>query len=94
MGFFDSANHLLNFFAPAAFVALLVALSSLIFKPNKAFSFNYIEQAAINFAACSVVLVAGLWFFDNDGKIATYTAMVLVSATVQWVVLKAWISKQ
>ncbi len=94
MGFFDAANHLLNFFAPAAFVALVGALSSLFFKSNKAFATNYIEQAAINFAACSMVLVAGLWFFGNDGKMATYTAMVLVSATVQWVVLKAWMSKQ
>jgi hypothetical protein len=90
MGFLDAANHLLNFFAPAAFMALLVALSSLFFKSNKPFAQRYIAEAAINFVACAVVLLAGLWFFGNDGKMATYSAMVLVSATVQWVVLKAW----
>jgi hypothetical protein len=90
MGIFDAANHLLNFFAPAAFVALLVALSSLFFKPNKPLAQYLIAGAAINFAACATVLLAGLWFFGNDGKMATYTAMVLVSATVQWVALKAW----
>lgn len=90
MGFLDAANHLLNFFAPAAFMALLVALSSLFFKPNKPLAQRYIAGAAINFVACAVVLLAGVWFFGNDGKMATYSAMVLVSATVQWVVLKAW----
>jgi hypothetical protein len=90
MGFFDAANHLLNFFAPAAFVALLVALSTLFFKLNKPLAQQYIAGAAINFASCAAVLLAGLWFFGNDGKMATYSVMVLVSATVQWVVLKAW----
>jgi hypothetical protein len=90
MGFLDAANHLLNFFAPAAFVALLVALSSLFFKLNMPLAQQYIAGAAINFAACAAVLLAGLWFFGNDGKMATYSVMVLVSATVQLVVLKAW----
>jgi hypothetical protein len=90
MGFFDAANHLLNFFAPAAFVALLVSLSSLFFKKNKPFAQRYIAGAAINFAACAAILVAGLWYFGNDGKMATYSAMVLASATVQWLVLGAW----
>ena len=90
MGFFDAANHLLNFFAPAAFVALLVALSNLFFKLNKPVAQQIIAGAAINFAACAAVLLAGLWFFGNDGKMATYSAMVLVSATVQWVRVKGW----
>jgi hypothetical protein len=90
MGFLDAANHLLNFFAPAAFVALLVALGSLFFKPNKPLAQHYIAGAAINFAAGAAVLLAGLWFFGNDGKMATYSAMVLVSASVQWAVIKAW----
>jgi hypothetical protein len=90
MGFFDAANHVLNFFAPAVFMALLVALGGRFFKPNKPLAQRYSAQAAINFIACAAVLLVGLWFFGNDGKIATYTAMVLVSATVQWVVLGAW----
>ncbi len=90
MGFFDAANHLVNFFAPAALVAVLVALSGLFFKSNKPLAQQIIAGAAINFAACSVVLLAGLGYFGNDGKMATYSVMVLVSATVQWVVLKAW----
>ncbi len=90
MGLFATANHLLNFFAPAAFVALLVALSGLMFKPKRPLAQQILAEAAINCVACAVVLLAGLGFFGNDGKMATYGAMVLVSATVQWVVLKAW----
>jgi ABC-type uncharacterized transport system permease subunit len=90
MGFVDAANHLLNFFAPAAFVALLVALSGLFFKSNKPLAQQIIAGAAINFAACAVVLLAGLAYFGNDGKMATYSVMVLVSATVQWVRVKGW----
>jgi hypothetical protein len=90
MGFLDAANHLLNFLASAMAVALLVALFAQLFQPNRPLVQHFIAQAAINFVACSVVLVAGLWFFGRDGKMATYVAMVLVSATVQWVVLKSW----
>jgi hypothetical protein len=90
MGFLDAANHLLNFLAPAMAVALLVALFARLFKPNRPLAQWFIAQAAINFVACAAVLIAGLWFFGRDGKMATYVAMVLVSATVQWVVLKNW----
>jgi hypothetical protein len=90
MGFLDAANHLLNFLAPAMAIALLVALFAQLFKPNRPLDQWFIAQAAINFVACSAVLAAGLWFFGRDGKMATYVAMVLVSASVQWVVLKSW----
>jgi FtsH-binding integral membrane protein len=90
MGFLDAANHLLNFLAPAMAVALLVAMLAQIFKPNKPLAQYLIAQAAINFVACSAVLAAGLWFFGRDGKMATYVAMVLVSASVQWVLLGSW----
>jgi hypothetical protein len=90
MGFLDAANHLLNFLAPAMAVALLVALFARLFKLNRPLAQRFIAQAAINFVACAAVLTAGLWFFGRDGKMATYVAMVLVSASVQWVVLGSW----
>ena len=37
-----------------------------------------------------MVLALGLWFFGRDGKIATYSAMVLMCATSQWVMLRGW----
>jgi hypothetical protein len=90
MGFLDAANHLLNFAAPAAFVALFTTYFSRFLLPKRPVVPVYWTQAAINFVVCLVVLLAGLWFFGQDGKMATYSAMVLLSATVQWVVLKGW----
>ncbi len=90
MGPFDIANHLLNFAAPAAVVALLVVFASRFFQSNRPLAQGNIAQAAINFIVCVAVLVAGLWFFERDAKMLTYIAMVLASATVQWVLLRAW----
>jgi hypothetical protein len=90
MGFLDAAYHVLNFAAPAAFVAFLVPYLSRFILSKRPASFSIRAQAAINFVACWVVLFTGLWLFGQDGKMATYLAMVLVSATVQWVLMKGW----
>jgi hypothetical protein len=38
----------------------------------------------------SPVLLGGLVLFDNDGKMATYAALVLVSATLEWIWQRGW----
>jgi hypothetical protein len=90
MGLLDTVNHLLNFVAPAAVVALLVAFAGRFFRSNRPLAQGYIAQAATNFIVCAAVLTAGLWFFERDAKMLTYVAMVLASATVQWLLLGAW----
>jgi hypothetical protein len=90
MGFLQAVNHLLNFLAPAAFVAVLVVLVSRIFKLNRPMAQGNAAQIAINFIVCATVLGTGLWFFGRDAKMATYLAMVLASGTVQWVLGKGW----
>jgi hypothetical protein len=40
--------------------------------------------------AGALVLIGGLVWFDNDGKTATYGALVLVSATLEWVLQRGW----
>jgi hypothetical protein len=44
----------------------------------------------LNAAGGVLVLLAGLVAFDNDGKMATYAALVVVSASVEWVLQKGW----
>ncbi len=90
MDFLDAINHLLNFLAPAAAVALLVVLASRLFKQNRPITHAFTAQAAINFIVCAVVITAGLWFFGRDAKMATYLAMVVASGTVQWVLAGWW----
>ena len=87
-------DHILNFIAPAAVVALLLVLAAHLFnrffESNKSFTQSIWAQAAIIFIVNVFVLVAGLVFFSNDGKMATYAAMVLAAALCQWVLFKGW----
>ena len=90
MDFVASVNHLANFVAPAFFLALGLAVCAQIFQLNKAGAQSFIAQAAINFILGSAVLGAGLWLFSRDGKMASYAALVAVSAFSQWVLSRAW----
>lgn len=90
MGPLDLLNHLLNFVAPAFFVAVLVTLAARTFMRKSPVAVSLWVQSAINFIASVTVLALGLWFFGHDGKMLTYLAMVLLCATSQWVMLRGW----
>ena len=83
MGFLDLVNHLANFLAPALAVALILALLGPFLGPKRAGAHIFPGQVAINFVAGAVALVLGLWFFGNDGKMATYAAMLVLCAAAQ-----------
>ena len=90
MPFTDLLLHLLNFMAPAVFVSVsTVALSRLGRKKQLSLAGLW-PQLAVNFAVCLGVLLAGLWFFGRDGKMATYAALVFMSASCQWVMQRGW----
>lgn len=88
------ANQLLNFMAPAAFVALLLVLASRVvprfFMSKRPVALSLIAQAAIVFIAGLVLLLVGLVLFGRDGKMASYALMALGAATCQWFVLRGW----
>lgn len=87
-------DHLLNFIAPAAVVALLLVLLSRVLNrflvSKRPFTQSIWAQAATVFIVNVIVLMAGLVFFGNDGKMATYAAMVLAAAICQWILFKGW----
>ncbi|WP_353236599.1 hypothetical protein [Diaphorobacter ruginosibacter] len=83
-------NHLLNFVAPAFAVALLMVAGSQVFDRKRARSQGWIKPFAINFVICTTVLLCGLVVFGDDGKIWTYGALVVISATSQFLILRAW----
>ncbi len=82
------ADHLLNFVAPAALIALLLVLFSRVFRfnsrPKHSFAQSWWAQAAINFIVGSGVLTAGLLLLGRDGKMLTYVLLVLSMACSQW----------
>ncbi len=90
MGFIDFLNHVLNFLAPAAWLAIVMTLAPRIFKINRVVKPSIRAMAAINFIVSLAALLLGLVFFGRDGKMATYSGMVLMCATSQWLMLRAW----
>lgn len=91
---FNLANQLLNFMAPAAFVALLLVLVSRVvprfFGSKRALTLSPLAQAAIVFVAGLLLLLIGLVLFGRDGKMASYALMALGAATCQWFLLRGW----
>lgn len=87
-------NHLLNFIAPAAVVALLLVLLARLFfgffKSKRPIAQVWWAQVAIIFIVGVGILVAGLIVFGRDGKMLTYAALVLGAALCQWVLMRGW----
>lgn len=94
MTFYLLANHLLNFVAPAAAVAVLLVLTSRLlgglFGSKRPLAHSWWAQAAIVFIVNVVILVAGLLFFGHDGKTLTYAVVMAGAALCQWTLLAAW----
>lgn len=90
MGFMALLNHVLNFTAPAAVVALLLSLAARFFWRKKPVALAWWTQTAIVFAAGCAALLASLWLLGRDGKMAGYGALVLASASVQWGLVRGW----
>jgi hypothetical protein len=90
MGPLDLLNHVLNFVAPAAFVALVLALGGrLVASPSGKLP-RWWVLGLLNFAVGCTALAAGLFFFGRDGKMATYAALLLACATSHWLAVRAW----
>ena len=87
-------NHLLNFMAPAALLAVLLVLLARLFpgffRSNRPLVHTLWAQTAILFIANMAVLTAGLLLFGHDGKMLTYAALVAGAALCQWVLLRGW----
>jgi hypothetical protein len=90
MSLFGLLDHLLNFVAPAWAVGLLVAAVAPMVMKRARPHHSWLTQGAINSGAGVLALLVGLALFGRDGKMATYTAMVLACASSQWLTAKAW----
>ena len=86
----DLLDHLLNFVAPAAFMALVLVFAGRYLGGRRAGVPRWWAQLVLVFAAGVAVLAAGLAVFGRDGMIATYAALVVVCGTVQWLAMRGW----
>ncbi|BEP95624.1 hypothetical protein GmRootA79_40080 [Acidovorax sp. A79] len=90
MGPLDVFNHLLNFVAPAAAVALLLALSGRFIGSRTPLPLSGGSRLAIVFTVGVATLAAGLVVWGRDGRMLTYAALVVACATCQWVLVRGW----
>jgi hypothetical protein len=89
MSFLQILSHLFYFFLPA-FAMAGVSVISGAWLLGSASAPTWRSRWAWHCVAGSLVLIGGLAWFDNDGKMATYGALVLVSATLEWVLQRGW----
>ena len=75
---FLAFNHLLHFVGPAAGVALVLCVGTLVFWSKRHVALSWPAQLALNFIVGFAVLLAGLWWDGRDGKMLTHAALVLV----------------
>lgn len=90
MGVIALLNHLINFALPALVVGLALPVLTRFMRMGRQAGASWWRQAGVNALAGLLVLVAGLWFWGQDGKLLTYLAMVVVCATSQWLMVGAW----
>ena len=89
MDWVDLLWHVAGFAAPALVLAPAMVLIGQVFGKKSAPTLSWPAQAAINLIVCLGVLAVGLVLTGHDGRMATYAALVLASASTQWV-LGVW----
>ncbi|MEJ7929024.1 hypothetical protein WG922_03465 [Ramlibacter sp. AN1015] len=90
MGFLDLILHLAGFLAPALALSLALPLAGRFLVMRGAAG----PRLRVQFAVCLLVAAAaqfgGLWLFGRDGAMATYGALVLATASAQWLLAGGW----
>lgn len=90
MGPLDMLIHLAGFAAPALVLAPLLALAGRLMGSGARSPAGWWTHTGLNAVAGLVVLAAGLWHYGRDGKMMTYAALVVVMASTQWALGRAW----
>lgn len=90
MGFLDVFWHLAGFAAPALVLAPLVVLAARLSAGQRGRKHSWAVELALNLAVCLTVLAAGLIWTGHDGRMATYAALALASASAQWLLERRW----
>jgi hypothetical protein len=69
---------------------LLVSLAARVLLPEGARAGSWKAACALDFVAGSAALLAVLVLSGRDGTMLAYAALVLASATTQWLLGRSW----
>lgn len=83
-------NHLLNFLAPAVFLAVVLALGARLFWRKSSPLVTLWEQMLLNGVVGAAVLGLCLALWGSDGQLATYGLLALVMGSCQWLLVSGW----
>jgi peptidoglycan/LPS O-acetylase OafA/YrhL len=90
MAFDDTLLQGLNFFLPALVLpGLLVGLGRLA-RRRHALVRSLWRQWLCHVPLSCGVMLAGLYGTGQDGQMVTYAGLVLVSGSLQWILLQGW----
>jgi hypothetical protein len=82
--------HILNFIAPALWMACFLVLSGHFIARGESallpWPLAWLVVALVGVAT----LLVGLWLAGRDGKMATYIALVLSCGSAQWLLSRSW----
>jgi hypothetical protein len=84
LGAIQALIHLANFVMPALGVSAIAALLAKLLWRRQLKAVPWLRLAGWPALAGMVVLAAGLAYFGHDGEMATYAALVLVTAGTLW----------
>lgn len=91
MTFWQLVLHLFNFALPAVAMALFMPWAGRwVIGAGRA---SLRRRMVVHLLCGMAVLVGGLWLHGQDGKMSTYIALVLVAATAEWLMQRAWVTK-
>jgi hypothetical protein len=87
MGILNGLDHVINGLAPALFLALTMPLLARVAQGLG--RWGLWRQIGVQALALSLVLLVGFVWLGGDGRMLTYAALVLASASLQ-----AWMSRR
>ena len=86
----DILIHVLNFIAPALWLACLLTLAARWMARGVSallpWPLVWLAVVAVGVAT----LLAGLWLTGRDGKMVTYIGLVLACGSTQWLLSRGW----
>lgn len=82
-------NHLINFIAPALWLALFVPGVCRLLWRGAPSRLTLVEQMGVQLVLGVLVLLAGLVLLGRDGAMLTYAALVVLAAGGQWLMQRA-----
>ena len=84
MGPLDALWHVANLFLPALGLGALTAAAAKLLWRRELAAVGFKRLAVPACAACAAMVLAGLALLGQDGKMATYAAMVVACVLTLW----------